>query len=510
MLRSQAAWVAGVALLVFAPVLGLGFTYDDDWTITENAWLKAPLGELVGLLASGESLAKRVSNATRPFTVLSFWFDRNLFGGFTPGYHAHSLVLYAVCAAFATILAWQLTRRRSIAGFAGVFFAVAPLHAEPVAGVNYRGELYAGLGVLGVLSCLFSPWQPRSEARFRLENDGWGRALAVALLTLAGLFAKESGVALFLLLALAGVMLPRVRHVMVRRKRSLAALGVAAAVWAFWRLPLLWKGDDLPLAPERGAWQRRLRTARFEVQSVRHALLPWDYNPEYWRQPDASANWLVTLAVIVFAVVVLGRVRATRIPALGVAIALVAPLPSSPLARPINEFADRYFFVGILGGGIFWGWCVTRLGLGLKGRLAELFRKLRRSPIGLGFLCVPLLVPTYRATQLWKDNRTLWSRAVELTPGSARAWLNLSRAQRKSGEHAAATSSLEHAISLVPDWAPALLARVYDDITDKRMEDARAHVAQILAQGLGNARGVRRAVECVKLEAEAAKRCADR
>lgn len=523
MLRRQAAWAAGLALVIFAPVLGLGFTYDDDWTVTQNRWLEVPLGELVRLLASGESLAKRVPNATRPFAVLSFWFDRNVFRGFAPGYHAHSLLVYAACVAFASVLAWQLTRRRSVAAFAGIFFAAAPLHAEPVAGVNYRGELYAGLGVLGALACLFAPSHSRSRpiemglsSGFRpkfapnFESDHWLRAASVAALTLAGLFAKESGVALFLLLGLAWAMVPRVRVTLQKRARSLVALAAAAVLWALWRVPLLWKGDDLPLAPERGFWQRVLRTARFEVQAVRHALLPWDYNPEHWRQPDASVNWLVTFAIIVLGVVVLGRVRATRIPALGVAIALVAPLPSSPLARPINEFADRYFFVGILGGGIFWGWCAARLSAQSHGAPARMLRWLRRSPLGLGVLCAPLLVPAYRATLLWKDNLTLWSAAVELTPGSPRAWLNLSRAQRRTGARDAATSSLDHAILLGPDYVPALLARVYDDITDRRMEDARAHVGQILSQGLGNEPRVRRAVQCVTLEPDAAKRCAER
>jgi hypothetical protein len=500
MLRRHAAWVAALAVLVFAPVLGLGFSYDDDWTITENVWLERPLGELVRLLASGESLARRVPNATRPFTVVSFWLDRALFGSWAAGYHAHSLAVYAGCAAFGVVLAWQLTRRRSVALFAGVFFVVAPLHVEPVAGINYRGELYAGLGVLGVLACLLRP-----------GGEGWkGTPVAVFLLALSGLLAKESGVALYLLLGLVWLMLPRARTTLLAQRRSLVALAAASAIWAFWRLPLLWHGDDLPIAPDRGRFQQLLRAARFEVQAVRHALLPWDYNPDYFRQPDASVNWLVTLAAIVFAVVVLGRVRATRIPALGVAIALVAPLPSSPLVRPINEFADRYFFVGILGGGLFWGWCAVRLGLGLRGGLDRLFRLVRRSPLGLGLLCAPLAIPSFYAMRIWQDNRSLWTAAIELTPGSARAWLNLSRVQRKAGEREAATRSLEHAIVLVPDYAPALLARVYDDITDKRMQDAREHVAAILAQGLGNARGVSRAVECVKLEAEAARICADR
>jgi hypothetical protein len=514
MLRRHAVWVAALAVLVFLPVLRWGFVYDDDWTITQNVSLERPLGDLISSLASGRSLAERVPNATRASTVLSFWLDRKLFGASPVGYHLHSLLLYGLCCGFATIVAFELTRHRSVALVAGTFFAVAPLHVETVAAINYRNDLYAGLGVLVGLACLYAARRRkrRKQSSPWREPDGLGRAIPAALVVGIGLFAKEAAAALFLLLALT-LLDERLRRLARRRPRMLATVGAVVAVWAFWRFPLLFKGDDLPLAPARGGWQRLLRFARFEVESLRHAFLPWDYNPDRFRQPDASVAWLLTFALIVLGVVVLLRVRATRIPALGAAIALVAPLPSSPLVGPINEFADRYFFLGILGGGIFWGWCAVRLHAYLAGGpLGRVFALMRKSPLGLGILCAPLLIPTFRATGLWRDNYTLWTAATAMSPHSARAFLNLSREQRKTGEHAAARANLEHAIVLVPNYAPALLARVYDDIVvDADMAAARKHVDEILALGLGKARGVSRAVKCVKLDDPAeAKRCADR
>jgi hypothetical protein len=512
MLRRHAAWVAALAVLVFVPVLLGGFVYDDDWTLTNNASLRRPFGELLSLLATGDSLAARVPNATRPFLVVSFWLERRLFGSSAFGYHLHSLLLYGLCCAFATFVAFELTRRRSVALFAGSFFALAPLHTEVVAAINYRTELYAGLAVLAALACLFaSPVRRRKKRPASwLAGDGFGRAGLVAAVVAVGLFAKESAAALVPLLGLLLFWDERLRALARSRPRTLAAIGGALALYALWRLPLLLHGDDLPLAPERGFWQQLLRAARFELTALRLAFLPWDHNPDRFRQPDATVNSLLALTVLAAGVVVLGRVRATRIPALGVALALVAPLPSSPLVRPINELADRYFFVGVLGGGLFWGWCLMRLGALLKpGVLLEAFRWVRRTPLGLGLLCLPLAIPSWQAVKIWRTNRTLWEAAVVLNPSSARAFLNLSRQQKAKGELDAARDNLEHAIRLVPNYAPALLARVVDDIEAKDMETARRHVDEILALGLGKARGVSRAVECVKLEPEAAKRCAE-
>src|SRR5689334_10251862 len=96
--------VALLAVLVFSPVLTFGFVYDDGWTLVDNAWLGHPLSELVGLLASGEALVRKVPDATRPAMVLSLWLDQRLFGTSPAGYHLTSLGLYGLTTFVATRL----------------------------------------------------------------------------------------------------------------------------------------------------------------------------------------------------------------------------------------------------------------------------------------------------------------------------------------------------------------------------------------------------------------------
>jgi protein O-mannosyl-transferase len=489
-----------LGVLAFAPVVGFGFAYDDHWTIVENTWLERPLLELVSLLASGEAVARRVPDATRPLMALVHALERRVFGLSPWGYHLVSLALYGVCCALAARLAWVLTRNRTVTIFASVFFAVSPLHAEPVAAVNYREDLFSAIGMLGALLLFITP--PQRPPGVTSQREPWGRVLATGALLLFGLLGKESALA-FVPLAVAVVWLVPWAASSARTNRlALFMLGLVLFVWLAWRWPLAASGDDLPLAPDRPLVQILLRTARFELQVLRHALLPFGYSPDHWRQPDASLSWAVPFLSVLAGVAALGRVRSTRNLAVGVALALAAPLACSPLLRPVNEYADRYFFLSVLGGGIVWGWALERL---LMARGLGRFRRF------LPFLCVPLLLPTWRATQIWRDDRSLWTAAVAITPGSPRAWAALSNVHRRAGDRHAAMASVERALAENPDYVPALMARIHHELAFEQLAAAREHVAELAARGLVSEAGLAKAKRCAGMpDPASAARCAGR
>jgi hypothetical protein len=476
-------------------VLGHGFVYDDSWTIVENRWLDRPFAELFGLLATGEALVRSVPDATRPAMVLSLWLDRRFFGHSPGGPHLVSLLLYGFNCLLATALAARLTRKRNVALVAGVFFALAPLHAEPVAGVNYREDLLSGAGVLGAWLCALGP------LRRREENDWW-RAGAAALVWAIGLFAKESALVLVLLFGVTVLLLPSELRRARRQPRVFALLLAVAVAWGFWRAGLAMRGDDIPLAPNRGAVETGLRTARFLGLSVWNALLPFDWAPDHWRQPDASAVWLAPLAMLPAVVVALARWRRARVAALAIAIAVVAPILSSPMVGPINEFADRYFFLAVLGGGIVWGSTLDLLGRHLKLR--------RPSRALLVLTCLPLIVPAWQASSAWRDERSLWTAAIERQPVSPRAWAALSRVHRMAGEHREAAEAVNRALALDGGYAPALVTRVYNEISAGQTSLARTHIQDLERRGLNDYKGVRKARKCLEFDGDLARACLGR
>ncbi|HTQ04246.1 MAG TPA: hypothetical protein VMI54_10335 [Polyangiaceae bacterium] len=480
----------GVA--AFSSAVTYGFVYDDRWTIIENAWLAHPLGELARLLATGGAVAKKVPDATRPLMVLGHALERRVFGLAAWGYHLDSVLLYGVACAVSAYLALVLTRQRPVALVAGCFFALAPAHAEAAAVVNYREDLYSAVGTAGALALLFGPIQPPRPA-----HRVW-RAVGAAALLGAGLLGKESALAFVPLAALIAFLVPRARARARGNVWTLRALGAVVALWLCYRVPLALRGDDVPLAPHRSLAQTLLRTARFELLAVAHAIWPFTYAPDYWRQPDASGGWAIPALSVVAGVLLLGQSPRLRVPALGVGIALAAPLASCPLVRPINELADRYFFLGVLGGGLCWGWAL--------GRVAERLA-LGRHRAWLWLACLPMLPFTEQASALWRSDRSLWSAAVERTPDSPRAWSALSDVYRAAGERVNADTAVERALNLNPNYPPALVSEIYGDLAFGRLELAREHLQAIDARHWGDGGGVAKARRCAALDVAAAARC---
>jgi hypothetical protein len=495
--QRQGLLIGLVAVIAYVTVLGHGFVYDDSWTIVHNRWLERPFFELLILLSTGDAVVKDIPDATRPAMVVSMWLDRRVFGSSPAGPHLVSLCLYVGTCLLATLVATRLIRKRTPALLAGAFFTLAPLHAEPVAAVNYREDLLSGTGVLLAWLCVLG-----SADVHQKKVDEWKRAVLGGMAWATALLAKENAVALVPLLGATVWVLPKERRCVRRHTLTLVALFVVGVLWSVWRIRLASMGDDIPRVPARSVVETALRSMRFAVQSVRHSMLPLDWAPDHWRQPEAGMVWTLPFLALVMVAILLAKSRSWRSVALGLWIVLLAALPSSPLVGPVNEVADRYFFLGILGGGMIWGALLQHLSrrLGLSSRR-------RMLPF---LMCLPLLVPTWDASRIWRDELTLWTAAVDRQPNSPRAWAALSRVYRIAGDHDAAVVAVERAIALDPTYPPALVTRVYNEIAAQQLDRARAHIADLERRGLGKQRGIPKARRCLELEAGAVQACLER
>lgn len=487
------ALAAGLGIAAYASALTFDFVYDDHWTIVENGWLGRPFVELVSLLARGTAASTGVPDATRPLMVLGHAIERRVFGLAAWGYHLDSIVLYGAVSAAAVYLALALSRRRLIAIAAGCFFALAPLHAEAVAAINYREDLYANLGALSALALLFGP--PRAR---QAHLDSLPMALLAGGSLLFGLLGKESALAAVPLAGLVGLLDPAARRRALAQPRMMRVLAAVVALWLVWRVRLAAGGDGLPLAPQRPLAQLLLRTARYELHALWAALWPFGFTPDYWRRPDATFASVIPLLSLLVGVAILGKNPRTRLPALGLGFSLVAPLPTCPLVRPINELADRYFFLGALGGGLVWGWALARL--------SARWRPLVRHAV-LAAACIPFFVVTERAAAVWRSDRTLWTSAVARTPSSPRAWAALSDVYRAANDQPGTDTAIQRALNVNPNYPPALVGEIYADLAFGRLELGREHLANLTARGLGNGGGLEKAERCAALDQAAAARC---
>jgi hypothetical protein len=482
-----AAWIALSAMITFASVVRFGFVYDDQWTIVRNRSLTWRLRPLLAAILGGTARNLGIPDATRPTMVASSWIDRHLFGVRPAGWHAHSLLLYGAACFLAFLLARRLTRSTFAAIVAGLIFAFAPIHSEAVAAINYREDL---LSSTFLLLTLFSLFRRRVDEASVLEATLASSSLLLALL------AKESAM---VVVVLAPALAWATRDAQWARRNERTFFGAAAALvlWLNWRLALMVNGDDVPRAAPAGLVVRALATARYEVQSIGASLVPVFWSPERARAGPASPWWVLPLLAIVVVTVLLLRRSRTRPVGIGLVLAAVAPLASSPLVGPSNAFTDRYLFLSVLGGGLVWG-----------AVAAEVRARLSRVPTFVFALStLPLAIIAMQAAQTFRDDRALWTIATERAPTSARAWTGLSRVHRLSGDLVLADRTVAKALSLDSTYLPAHLTRAYNQLARGDVIEANAELEYIRRAGGPVLPGYRRALECAALPPSGAQTC---
>ncbi|MDE2890195.1 MAG: tetratricopeptide repeat protein [Gemmatimonadota bacterium] len=181
------AWpvlVGVAAFVVYVNALANGLVYDDQFLIVRS-WIVERLD--FRSVFTTHYWAGYPGNETgqyRPLTVLTFLLDA--LGGISPfRFHLTNVLLHVSCS----LLAWLLCRRaglsRFAAGFAGLLFAVHPIHSEVAAGVTFgRSDLLAG-GFLLAGMLLY------------MQSSGSRTAYLMALVAFfCGLLSKESALAL--------------------------------------------------------------------------------------------------------------------------------------------------------------------------------------------------------------------------------------------------------------------------------------------------------------------------
>lgn len=204
----------GAAILAFAlyaPSIGYDLVYDDNGIIAADTRLDEPAFGLECWVASWWPKGS-AAPATRPLITFSFWLQNQLHGRDPAWFHAVNVLLYALCCAAVTRLAWrwlagegddsqQMTRAknppshqpsslegegaRTLLGAwaVGLIFAVHPIHVEVAANVVGRAEIGAALFIALGLN-FWLRWRGAINI---------SRAVILGLMVLLAGFCKEHG-----------------------------------------------------------------------------------------------------------------------------------------------------------------------------------------------------------------------------------------------------------------------------------------------------------------------------
>jgi len=414
------AALLGAAFLVYANTFGNAWTYDDFPVIVNNPDIQSWRAFLAD------------SYPGRPLRELTYLLDHALFGLQPAGWHIQNIFWHGLNAVLLFLLVRRLGGEKVVAWAASLLFLVHPLQVEVVANISHRKDsLTLAFSLLAMLA------YAQSFAAERRRGLWLAAAFGLAAVALLG---KQSAVVLplvFMAYELACV--PRERRFLLRfpALSALVALAgaVAGAVWVFYfgGAAGFQKGmsDLLHLkanyaGPITVAVYYPMVLKSWAFMFLKFAwptglALEYTYAvPASWVDPWVLAA-LAGLAAYGAALCYGLRRRPLLFFALVWAGAFWLPVSN---LWPITYFAaDRYLYAP--SAGVF---ILVALLLG---------RALQRPAVAAAALLlvvVPLSVLTWRQNQVWQSPWSLWSKAVEVSPGASFALNNLGYLSMQKGD----------------------------------------------------------------------------
>jgi len=514
-------WLWAIWLLILAAYSNsfqAGLVFDNSTVIAQDPRIRdATAQNIEAILTGGYRYTKPSAGLYRPLTSFSYLLNYAVFGnGPRPaGYHWFNLAVHEVNVALVYTLGIAIFGEAAPALAMAAIWGLHPLATESVTNIVGRADLLAAFGVLAGLLC-----HARCSSAVGRPKMSWLAGIAAA--QAIGLFSKESAV------VLPGIMLAYDLtwfHRASWRARSpgYAALVLPLAAFFYLRghaqMHMAIPFADNPLVGA-GFWTARLTAikvigksiwlffwpARLSADYSYNAVPLFGWRPLNWEDAKVFLAAAVCLGAAFLILLLALRSRRAGKPMLFfLSFFFVALSPVSNLVVLIGSImAERFLYlpsVGLAG-------CVVAgiHALGARGLGKSLIKwsAARFGWVALGCVCLALGARTYARNLDWKDELSLWSNTVDVTPGSAKAHYNLAKTlESRPGRmpeaiaeyreslqidpnHADVHNNLANALSTIPGGTMEAIAEYQAAL---RLEPDRAEPHNNLANALANMPG---------------------
>jgi Flp pilus assembly protein TadD len=479
LLARVSPWLAvlAAALVVFSQIVGFDLlSWDDRLHLVDNPHLFPP--RLAGLFELW----------TRPYfgeyvpATYTFFFIETLLGAALTGrsaagvaaspwvYHLGSLALHLACIGMVYRLVLQCVGTRWPSAMGAALFALHPLQVETVAWISETRNLLATLFSLLALERYLrfldvSPATPlfqTIDAKDFHRKLQWRSFFAATFWFVLALLSKPTAVATPLVAA--AIQWFAVGQGL-RRTAPALVLWCALAVGA---IAIASVGQPSARLLDRTAWHRRPLVA---ADSAGFYLVKWivpaNLGPDHGRPPRLilESPDYVTLAALLAAGLAAVWARPPKVwrTSLAVFLAGLAPtLGLIPFAfQWVSTTADRYVYFAMLGPAILFGWMCSQLS--------------HRWLIAISVAWLTSLgALSFWQAGYWKDDFSLFTRAVAVRPSSALFHYNLGQHLHTRGDRVGAKRHYEAAIQ-----ADATNASAHFNLGT--IEEADGNVAAALA-----------------------------
>lgn len=434
-------WIIfGLAILLYSNTLSHGYVQDDAIVITENVFTQKGVKGIPDLLKhdtfygffQDEGKANLVAGGRyRPFTLVMFAVENELFGNNPFIGHLINVILYAISCMLIylvslRVFSYQLSGQVLIwaAMASAFFFTVHPVHTEAVANIKGRDEIMALLGGLTAMYLVMK--------RKKLSFGKW--VLAFLAMSVA-LFSKENAVVFIAAIPLGLFLLQRetISKTLLKSmplfiaiilffvvRQSVLGFGIGSdPPMELMNNPFL-KWVDGRFIPFSGG-EKAATILVIILSYLRLIIFPYPLTHDYYPRQIEIYDFNDFLPL--FSVLIIGLLtwltivkwKKSPILSFGLLFFGMALFPYTNIFFPIGtNLSERFLYTPSFGAALVIGWIFV---MALK-RKKGVFKK------GLKILgCIVVIVfllITFNRNMAWKDNYTLFKTDVQTSSRSAK------------------------------------------------------------------------------------------
>ncbi len=475
--------ILAVTFLLYSPTLGYEFVYDDRLLLLQNpqllSWRFIPQFFRENFTSS--ALAGAASVYYRPVLLVWMLLNVKVWGMNPMPWHLMTILLHLVVVAEVYVLARGLLRNTSGAALAGAVAALHPAHVECVAWIMAQAEQLAVSLMLGAFLLYLA------AKRKQTRRAAW-LVLSLGLFAL-GVLIKENEIMLPGLIAayewLFGASPDEpspLRRAWLRARSSLIAAApyvAAASLYLVVRIRVLGTMGQmvtpLPLTTH-------LATIPSVLASYLRILL-WpaglsvEYHTPYVQQLTGPGFFLPAAVVASFVgLLVAWSLRSRRAAFASIWLALpLLPALDLPVFFRDEIVHDRYLYLPSIGFALLVGLALVQLSskLEFRGRLS-----LKAAAVALAGL---MGVGTWYYQRFWKDNFTLFSRALQISPANLIALNNTANELADRGQWTESLNLYQRALAIDPTYWQAVSNAGYCLYRLGRFKEAEQYLTRAIS-----------------------------
>lgn len=437
--------------------------WDDDALVLNNPLLKLPFWE-----ALKTAFTVYYHGDYFPLTLMSYWFDMNLFGTNAAAQHTENVLLHVVAALLLLDVLRKLTKNDGLSFLITLVFAVHPLQTETVMWISERKSL---------LSAVFTFLSLRFYLQTYEASKPVGRYSLAMLFYICASLTKTTAIFLPLLFLLIDLSWSEKRWPWKAKRfvplAVLAGLLVTLRIQAYaasvgFDSASVLSAEYLPTIPIRA----------FNAIGIYVKMLFWptssaiysDFRMDYETRRFAAFGF--ALCVVISVLLVRFKDFFLRFSWVWFLLFLLPVLQIIPRINYINE---RYMYLPIVG---------------IAGCLLWWVKPRHYKALGV-ILFLLMAYPAYQFTDHWTTNRKLWAQALKTVPENPIALNNLGLDYQNAGELTAASALYEKILALPKDDSNKILAynnlaNIYADTRFSRFDAAKA--IALLQEGISKAK----------------------